>query len=367
MRQVARWRADHPGMSARQACVAVLLVALALGVGLTIVRSLPGPAATLVPLAAEAAGEDDALPAVGVSSGEDLGERDAADRDRELDDDVRLGLGWVRHDVQWDVVEPQRGMFDWSGSDAVIDGARERDLNVLALISYTPAWANGGHDDHRYAPSDPAEFGAFAGRVARRYARSGVHAYEIWNEPNVAYWQPAPDPGAYTAALRAAYVAIHAADADATVVTGGTSPAGDGPGTISPHAWLQALYAAGAQPYFDAIGHHPYLDSDIGPDSTDPGNPWFQMAGSTPSIRSIQAEHGDQDKRIWATEVGCRESIGGCEQRLERAVTLWRSYPWAGVFAWFTYWDPNEYGLVDGDWTRRPTWFALRDALRPAV
>ena len=74
MRQVARWRADHPGMSARHACVAVLLVALALGVGLTVVRSLPGPAASLVPFAAEAAGEDVVLPAVGISSGEDLGE-----------------------------------------------------------------------------------------------------------------------------------------------------------------------------------------------------------------------------------------------------------------------------------------------------
>ena len=157
-----------------------------------------------------------------------------------------------------------------------------------------------------------------------------MHAYEIWNEPNIAYWQPAPDPVAYTAALHAASVAIHAADPEATVVTGGTSPAGDGPGTISPHAWLEALYAAGARPDFDAIGHHPYLDSDIGPDSTDPGNPWFQMAGSTPSIRSIQAEHGDEHKRIWATEVGCRRSIGGCEERLSEGGNAVAQLPMGG-------------------------------------
>jgi hypothetical protein len=51
--------------------------------------------------------------------------------------------------------------------------------------------------------------------------------------------------------------------------------------------------------------------------------------------------------------------MGDCAWRLAVAASLWRSYPWAGVMAWFTYWDPNEYGLVSSDWTRRPTWSAL--------
>jgi polysaccharide biosynthesis protein PslG len=354
-------------MTVRQAVAALLLVATALTFGVVLVQSLPGPAAALVPGAAEAAGEEDVVPefpAVGISVEEHLGERDAEHRTRELDEIAELGVGWVRHDVQWDVVEPERGELHWSAPDAVIEGARSRDLDVLALITYTPAWANGGHSDHRYAPEDPAEFAAFAGAVARRYAQLGVHAYEIWNEPNIAYWQPGPDPAAYVAVLRAAAEAIREADPDAVIVTGGTSPAGDGPDTISPHTWLRALYEEGAKPWFDAIGHHPYVDSDIGPDSTDPGNPWFQMAGSTPSIRSIQADYDDEDKRIWATEVGCRRSLGDCEPRLVRAVELWRTYPWAGMLAWFTFWDPGEYGLVDGDWTRRPIWHALRTAVR---
>ena len=354
-------------MTPRQAAAALLLVALTLTFSVILPRSVPGPAASFVPGAAEASIDEDGepgLPAVGISVEEDLGERSAEHRLRELDELVELGVGWVRHDVQWDVVEPTRGAFDWSAADAVIDGARERNLHVLALLSYTPPWANGGHDDHRYAPRDPEEFGAFAGAVARRYRRLGVHAYEIWNEPNIGYWQPAPDPAAYVAVLQAASRAIREVDPGAVIVTGGTSPAGDGPGTISPHAWLRALYEDGAKPWFDAIGHHPYVDSDVGPDSSDPGNPWFQMAGSEPSLRSIQSEYGDEDKRIWATEVGCRRSLGDCEPRMSRAVELWRSYPWAGVLAWFTFWDPGEYGLVEGDWTRRPIWHALRRAVR---
>jgi len=359
-------RADHRHVTPRQACAALLLVALVLGVGLVAVRSVPGPAASLVPGAASAAADGAAarMPAAGISAGEAFGSRPAADRRRELDDYVELGVGWVRHDVQWDVVEPARGSLDWSVPDAAIAESRERGLEVLALISYTPAWANGGHDDHRYGPSDPEELGAFAGRVARRYARLGVHAYEIWNEPNIGFWQPAPDPAGYVAVLRAAARAIRAADPRAVIVSGGMSPAGDSATTMSPHAWLQAIYEEGARPWFDAVGHHPYLDSDVGPSSTDPGNPWFQMAGSTPSIRSIQAANGDAAKRIWATEVGCRRSLGDCPARIARAARLWRSYSWAGALFWFTFWDPGEYGLVDGDWTRRPAWSALRAAVR---
>jgi polysaccharide biosynthesis protein PslG len=303
---------------------------------------------------------DPTLPALGVAAGPDLGARTSAARARELDDYLTLGVTWVRHDVAWDVAEPAPGRMNWAPTDAVVIDALRRGLSILYTISYTPAWANGGHADHRYAPTDPAQFGAFAGKVAARYGQFGVHAYEIWNEPNISYWKPRPDPARYTAVLRAAASAIRRADPAATIITGGTSPAGDSGTTFSPHSWLRALYANGAKPWFDAVGHHPYVDSDVGPTSTDPGNPWFQMAGSTPSLRSIEIENGDADKRIWATEVGCRRSLGNCAWRLSVAAGLWRSYPWAGVMAWFTYWDPNEYGLVSGDWTQRPTWSALR-------
>lgn len=302
------------------------------------------------------------FPALGVSAGAQLAERPAALRDRELDDDVALGVGWIRHDIAWDVVEPQRGVWSWSSSDALVDGVTRRGLQLIATLSYTPAWANGGHDDHRFAPRSAADFGAFARQVAQRYAPRGVHVYEIWNEPNIGFWQPQPDPAGYARVLKAAYGAIHAIDPQAVVISGGVSPAGDGPDTVSPHRWISQLYANGAGKVFDAIGVHPYVDADAGALSTDPGNPWYQMAGSSPSVRSIQADHGDSAKRIWATEVGCRRSVGDCAARLQQAAALWRTYPWAGVLAWFTYWDPNEYGLVAGDWTHRPTWNALHDA-----
>jgi polysaccharide biosynthesis protein PslG len=123
------------------------------------------------------------------------------------------------------------------------------------------------------------------------------------------------------------------ADPQAIVISGGMAPAGDGPTTYAPHTWLGDLYADRAKPCFDAIGFHPYVDADVGATSTDPGNPWYQMARSTPSIRSIQAANGDSGKRIWATEVGCRLSLGGASEQAERlsdAMALWPHLPLGG-------------------------------------
>ena len=70
------------------------------------------------------------------------------------------------------------------------------------------------------APADPGPFAQFAGAAAARYAPLGVHDWEIWNEPNGAFWLPAPNPAAYVAWLRV-MPAIKAADPEATVISGG--------------------------------------------------------------------------------------------------------------------------------------------------
>lgn len=284
---------------------------------------------------------------------------------RELDDYSNLHAHWIRHDFAWDAIEPQQGVFTWSGFDQLVSAARTRNVNVIATISYTPPWANGGYTNHDYQPSSADQFGQFAGQVAARYAAQGVHTYEIWNEPNIGFWQPKPDPAYYTTVLCSAYRYIHVADPQAVVITGGTSPAGDGTSTYSPQTWLTDLYADGARNCFDAVSHHPYVDSSSV--AGDLGNGWNLMSNAYPpsNLRAIMTANSDSAKRIWATEVGCDRSRLGdteCSNRLNAALQLWRGYAWAGALCWFTYWDPNVYGLVDGNWVPRPEWYALQSA-----
>jgi hypothetical protein len=284
---------------------------------------------------------------------------------RELGEFVTLHARWIRHDFAWDAIEPAPGSFTWSGFDRWVGSARADGINVIATITYTPAWANGGSPNHNYQPTSAQQFGQFAGEVAARYASQGVHTYEIWNEPNIGFWRPVPNPANYAQVLCHAYQRIHAADPKAMVLTGGTSPAGNGPTTYSPQTWLTDLYADGARNCFDAVAHHPYVDSSATPG--DLGNPWALMYDAYPpsNLRAIMSAHGDANKRVWATEVGCNVSALGnreCASRITKAFKLWRGYPWAGVLCWFTYWDPNVYGLVDSGWKPRPAWHAYQTA-----
>ena len=298
---------------------------------------------------------------------------------RELDAMTKAGGRWLRFDINWNVVQcggPRS--WNWAPFDRVVAGARARGIEVLALITYTPPWARPPGTTGRYAP-DPALYAAFARAVARRYAPRGVHAYEIWNEPNVpSFWQPAPDPAAYARLLQAAYPAIKAADPRATVVTGGTAPAATDGRSYAPIDFVRAMYAAGAHGSFDALGHHPYTFPAF-PRVERPWSAWYQMFGSTPSLRSTMIDNGDGDKKIWATEYGAPTdgpagshavSEGTQATMVTDAYARFRTYDWAGPLMWYSQRDrgtaittrENHFGILRKDFSAKPGFSRFRRA-----
>jgi hypothetical protein len=296
---------------------------------------------------------------------------------RELDAMARAGARWLRFDFNWSVVQC-RGprSWNWAPFDRVVAAARARGIEVLALIAYTPAWARPAGTTSKYAP-DPTRFAVFARAVAQRYAPRGVHAYEIWNEPNhAAFWMPAPDPAAYTRLLRAAYAAVKSVDPAATVVSGGTAPAATDGTNYAPVDFVQAMYANGAAGSFDALGHHPYT-FPVSPWDSHAWNAWYQMFGTTPSLRSLMEANGDGAKQIWATEYGAPTNgpVGSsfvseaAQARLVgHAFPLFRSYSWAGPLLWYSGRDlgsrrttrENFFGVLRRDFSRKPAYSAYR-------
>jgi Beta-galactosidase len=67
-----------------------------------------------------------------------------------LDQVAAAGIAWIRVDFNWFMMEPARGVYDWTTTDAVVSDARARSLNIYATLAYSPAWANGG-----LAPNTP--------------------------------------------------------------------------------------------------------------------------------------------------------------------------------------------------------------------
>jgi polysaccharide biosynthesis protein PslG len=301
----------------------------------------------------------------GIAAGGDLQFRSPAELARELDGYVEVGARWVRFDFNWSGIERQRGVYDWSRHDAVVQAAHERGLRVLGLLAYTPAWARPAGTSNKFPPTKAEDFAGFVEQVVRRYARAGVHHWEVWNEPNhAAFWQPCPSIASYTALLRVAYEAAKKADPKSFVVSGGLAPATDNGCNVAPRTFLAGLYAAGARGSFDALGHHPY-SFPAEPGTAHEWSAWHQMARGSPSLRTIMARHGDRDKQLWGTEWGAKIGTVSEEAQasaLRQALALFRSYSWAGPLFVYAYRDHDSFGLVRRDWSRRPAWHAYQEA-----
>ncbi len=202
------------------------------------------------------------------------------------------------------------------------------------------------------APWQPWEWEPWAQGLATTAAnyKDCIDAYEIGNEPNLAWeWDPYltppanPDPIAYVELLRMAYTNIKAADPQAIVVAAAMSPTGSVPPEVG-HVWddlryLRAMYQAGAKPYFDVLGSHPFgfkYPPETDPTSTyyDPREPnypnnpdpvdglCFRRAEQQ---RAIMEEFGDTQKQIWATEFGyVLEPPEYCHETYDWPHRLWQ-------------------------------------------
>src|SRR5207237_6827124 len=109
-----------------------------------------------------------------------------SERARYLDQVKAVGASWVRIDLYWSAIQRNGpASYDWRGFDGAVRAARRRGLAVLGVLLFTPRWARAPGAPARAPPRNPADFGAFAFRAAKHFGARGVHAYEIWNEPNI--------------------------------------------------------------------------------------------------------------------------------------------------------------------------------------
>ncbi|MFE4502753.1 cellulase family glycosylhydrolase [Rhodococcus sp. NPDC056743] len=245
---------------------------------------------------------------LGIAGGAPLNWLSQADLDTELSAMKNAGTTWLRFDIDWSAVEPTKGQQNWAATDRVVDRARLQGLSLVGIVTYTPAWARvaGATDTHGY-PSDTAAFAKFAQQAAQRYS-TRISTWEIWNEPNLTqFFRPKPNVDTYASILKAASTSIRAVQPGAKILNGGLAPAVDNGSDISPVTYLNALYNAGAKPYFDVFSIHPYswpaLPSDA---STSSWNTFYRIR----LMRDIMVRNGDTGKKVWATEFGAPTGSG---------------------------------------------------------
>lgn len=149
------------------------------------------------------------------------------------------GVKWIREDFEWASIEPERGKFNWSFTDSVVQIARKNGISVYAIVAYWPEWTR------EYTKEGIDDYVTYLKQLVSRY-EGQIHQWEIWNEPNIFFWQGPEDM--YAELLMKSYIAIK--DIDSTAQVLGISTSGIDFDFIRKMQDLQAP--------FDVLTIHPY-------------------------------------------------------------------------------------------------------------
>jgi hypothetical protein len=214
-----------------------------------------------------------------------------------------LGVRWIRQPFPWAEIEPAPGQFNWAPWDQVVEAVSAHDLQLIAVLDTTPAWARPPNTSPFTPPAELADFGDFVRALAERYG-DRLDYYQIWDEPNLsAHWGDRfVDPPAYARLLREGAVNARAADANAVVLTAALAPTLEtGPLNLNEPTFLADLYAVNAIPWFDVVAAQPY---GFDQEPTAPLNQESLNFARAELLRQTMVMHGDGDKPVWATAFG---------------------------------------------------------------
>ena len=149
------------------------------------------------------------------------------------------GVKWSREDFNWDRIEPHPGEFHWEYYDRLLECATRNGITVYAIVGYWTSWSKA------YTAEGISQYVAFLRQLVRHY-HGRIQQWEIWNEPNIFFWQGPKE--LYADLLKASYTAVKEEDPTAQVL--GLSTAGTDFRFIEKMLKLEAP--------FDILTIHPY-------------------------------------------------------------------------------------------------------------
>jgi hypothetical protein len=165
---------------------------------------------------------------------------------------AELGVKWARVSAGWGAVEAEKGIYDWSRPDQVIDFFTGNGVEPYVNIGLSnPVYlgATRGVPPTRDA-SALAAWKAFLQAAAGRY-RDRVTYWEMANEPNIPiFWQPEPDAVEYAQFVIEGAQVLKTVDPACKICAGVTAGI--------PMDYIREFLAAGTVPYIDVFVYHAY-------------------------------------------------------------------------------------------------------------
>ncbi|MDH7489038.1 MAG: beta-galactosidase [Anaerolineae bacterium] len=291
-----------------------------------------------------------------------------------------MGAPWIVEYFPWAYYEPDKGRFDWTHADLVVDHAVAQGLTVIARLGFVPVWARPEETTFTYLDENGYDdFADYAAAFVEHF-RGRVSYVIIWNEPNLAseWGNRPPDPQAYTALLKVAYARIKAAAPEVTVLAPALAPTLAPPGdpwAMEDLAFLQAMYDAGAAPYFDALAAHTY---GWGFPADDPPAPDKVNFRRVELVRALMEANGDGGKDVFITETGWNDHPRWTKavkptQRIAYSVEAARialeDWPWCRALVFWVLRFPrpqltyqDAFTFVTSDFVPKPVYLAIQEA-----
>jgi len=296
-------------------------------------------------------------------------------RERDLDMIAAAGFKFIRMDFSWNATEPKPGIYDWSAYDELTKNLERRGLRAYYILDYShPLYEaavvakdpiSGQEKKGVASPQHPESIAAFArwAAAAARHFQGRHVVWEIWNEPNISFWKPAPDVNQYTALALATAKAVRNADSQATIFAPGSSEL--------PWPFLESFFKSGVLEFLDGVSVHPYRSPKQPPETASKD---FQR------LRDLIARHMPPTRNrplpIISGEWGYSTKVKGVslETQAQFIVRQQLANLMSGVpiSIWYDWkndgHDPQEnehnFGTVSQDLTPKPAYFAIKTLTR---
>jgi polysaccharide biosynthesis protein PslG len=157
------------------------------------------------------------------------------------------GFRWVRMDFVWQSTEIEKGKYDFSAYDRLLDALDKHQIRALFILDYSNTLYDNGHAP--YTDEGRRAFASWATAAVSRYRGRGI-LWEIYNEPNTGFWTPKPNISEYVKLALETSKAIH--------------DVAPGEQIIGPAVWgmdfefVEECLRSGLLNYWSAVSVHPY-------------------------------------------------------------------------------------------------------------
>ena len=271
-----------------------------------------------------------------------------------------LGVLWDRSDWWWHVMEPEKGKFDFSFPDRVVEYFEKNHIQIYPILNYGAGWWKG-----RNAPltdEDFEKFGEYVYKTVNRYKDHFTY-WSVWNEPNILpFWAPEPNPDHYARLLKIAFRSAKRADPKCLICAPVIAPLGEWD-----KKFMERLYQLGCKDYFDVFDYHYYRNHP----------PERDVPGEIADIRALMNRYGD-DKPIWISESGVSGKKEGKPDYNDQAALVVRNQLLClgcGVKKFFYFdlqnwnddpgqsWD-SKLGLLEAGGKKKPAFQAYRTMVK---